>query len=241
MQFGSFLSFGLLKELEILAAENQCVLWIRNQEYDEQVYLSSNYWTLWERDPILLYQKPESWSESLNTVDAEAFSKELIQKRTLINESYTEIYCVKLKNDLQKWFQDRSLHFPIANNKKIIIGCALAVEKKEMLDSQQEEISDKIDLIITKFYRILSFTFPTLPENTPLKDGFLLKKLSKREIQTLKLFLQGYTITQAANAIHLSPRTIENHLTNLKNKLNCDSKSELIMKAMESNWISINL
>ena len=106
---------------------------------------------------------------------------------------------------------------------------------------KQSEISDKLDYVITQFYKIISHSISKSAKKTELKHTNLLKQLSKRELQALKLFLQGYTISQVADVIHLSPRTIEMYLQKLKEKLHCESKSELIMKAIERNWLAINL
>ena len=58
---------------------------------------------------------------------------------------------------------------------------------------------------------------------------------SPREVECAVLFMQGKTIVQAGQALKLSPRTIEFYLNNMKRKLNCRTKSELICKMLESN------
>lgn len=55
-------------------------------------------------------------------------------------------------------------------------------------------------------------------------------RFSKREHDCIKLTLQGQTMVEMAETLDLSPRTIENYLSNLKFKLNCFTKSELILK-----------
>lgn len=53
-------------------------------------------------------------------------------------------------------------------------------------------------------------------------------KLSKREAECLHYLINGKTARETALLIHLSPRTVELHLNNLKEKFNCRKKSELI-------------
>lgn len=52
--------------------------------------------------------------------------------------------------------------------------------------------------------------------------------LTLAESSCLSYFSQGLTAKEIAQVQKLSPRTIENHLQNIKNKLNIHSKSRLI-------------
>jgi len=52
-------------------------------------------------------------------------------------------------------------------------------------------------------------------------------KLSSREKQCLKLFLEGKTAKETAFILSLSSRTVESYFENIKTKLSCWSKSEV--------------
>lgn len=54
------------------------------------------------------------------------------------------------------------------------------------------------------------------------------KFLSKRESECLFYFSRGATMKEIAEYTHLSPRTIEAHLQNIRDKVGCRTKSELI-------------
>lgn len=54
--------------------------------------------------------------------------------------------------------------------------------------------------------------------------------LSKRELQIIPFYIKGLSANQIAKKLYLSPRTIEHYIENLKVKLNCFNKSELINK-----------
>ena len=56
---------------------------------------------------------------------------------------------------------------------------------------------------------------------------------SVREIEVMKLLLEGYSASQIGKEIFLSRRTIEHHLERIKDKLGCTSRAELIQKARE--------
>lgn len=54
-----------------------------------------------------------------------------------------------------------------------------------------------------------------------------------RELECIKEFLNGKTAREIAQALHLSNRTIEHRLDNLKDKLDCNSRSELFCKLLK--------
>lgn len=55
-------------------------------------------------------------------------------------------------------------------------------------------------------------------------------KFTNREFDCAKLLLNGFRIKEIAAIINLSPRTVETHVDNLKMKLDCRDKVELIIK-----------
>ncbi len=54
--------------------------------------------------------------------------------------------------------------------------------------------------------------------------------LSKREVEILAYYSKGLTAREVAAKLFLSQRTVENHLSNIKEKLLCSSRSELFFK-----------
>lgn len=61
-------------------------------------------------------------------------------------------------------------------------------------------------------------------------ENVLFQKLSKREWQCACLLIKGMTAKDIANELKLSFRTIEFYLHNLKYRLHCKNKTELILK-----------
>jgi DNA-binding CsgD family transcriptional regulator len=57
--------------------------------------------------------------------------------------------------------------------------------------------------------------------------------LTRREYDLAKLLVRGGTAKKIANTLHLSHRTVENYLANLKSKFNATSKAELIEKLID--------
>jgi DNA-binding CsgD family transcriptional regulator len=63
--------------------------------------------------------------------------------------------------------------------------------------------------------------------------------LTQREAECMVQFLKGKTVNKTALALQLSPRTVEFYLKNMKRKLNCQTKSELIGKIVETDFMKL--
>lgn len=69
------------------------------------------------------------------------------------------------------------------------------------------------------FYRLLSDDVDNL-------------QFSKRQFDCLLQLVKGMTVKEIGKALNISPRTVEDHLTIIKKRLNCSSRSSLISKAL---------
>lgn len=59
------------------------------------------------------------------------------------------------------------------------------------------------------------------------------KKITKREKEILALIVDGYTSSQIAKLLYISPRTVETHRSNLMQKLEIKNTAGLVRFAME--------
>lgn len=111
------------------------------------------------------------------------------------------------------WYNDQ--------NKVIgIFGCSIILGKHPLADS----LSLVTNLgILNTTENISQFV------GTEIQNDYL----SRRQISCAKLLLSGMTIKQIAAYLNLSPRTVESYVENIKTKLNCRNKTELILKLYE--------
>ncbi|MFN3234580.1 MAG: response regulator transcription factor [Gammaproteobacteria bacterium] len=63
--------------------------------------------------------------------------------------------------------------------------------------------------------------------------------LSERQIEILSLLIRGKTISNIASILQLSPRTVEDYTSVIKDKFYCSSKSELIEKAIDRGYWTV--
>jgi len=61
-----------------------------------------------------------------------------------------------------------------------------------------------------------------------------LERLSDRELQIFKLIGQGQGVRAIAEALFLSPKTVETHKEHIKQKLNLASSNDLLRYAIEA-------
>ena len=58
---------------------------------------------------------------------------------------------------------------------------------------------------------------------------------TQREMECICLLLEGNTLVQVATVLNLSPRTIEFYVRNMKMKLRCQTKDELLEKVQHTD------
>ncbi len=98
----------------------------------------------------------------------------------------------------------------------------------KILDYLQPEINK---LVSNNYHKILKSDDPSkLPVPDQLIDSNTENSLplSKRELDCLELLAKGYSSKKIAQNLNISFRTVEKHLENIKIKLNCNTKDQLI-------------
>ncbi|MHA1344656.1 MAG: LuxR C-terminal-related transcriptional regulator [Promethearchaeota archaeon] len=64
--------------------------------------------------------------------------------------------------------------------------------------------------------------------------------LSKREIEVMKLFLNGKNSKEIAELLFISPKTVENHKYNIMKKLGLKNEIEFVKYAIKKGMINLN-
>ena len=73
------------------------------------------------------------------------------------------------------------------------------------------------------------------------KEQALIEPLTDRELQILTLTGKGFTNKAIGVQLGISDRTVQNHLANIFQKLNAESRTEAVMRAVSLGLISANL
>ncbi len=95
--------------------------------------------------------------------------------------------------------------------------------------------SDNEDLLLNDF----SLLVDAIPIN---RYYFMLDNkqiyLSKREFECVKWLVRGKSATEIAKILSISQKTVQKHIENVKNKMNCYKQSTLIYKLLSENYFS---
>ena len=133
-----------------------------------------------------------------------------------INKEYLELFTLYF-SDQAAQFINLADHIPIP---KDIVEYHLSLKQiqtvdgtKICLDDMEEEFLNKIN---AKYYKIKQ-----------LQQKYF---LSARETQCLELMLENKLAKEIANCLNLTVRTAETYIDNLKKKLHCRSKHEIMVK-----------
>jgi DNA-binding NarL/FixJ family response regulator len=62
--------------------------------------------------------------------------------------------------------------------------------------------------------------------------------LTQREVEVLRLVARGATNQQIANALTISPRTVNTHITNILNKTSCENRTAASAFAVKHNLVT---
>lgn len=101
---------------------------------------------------------------------------------------------------------------------------------------KQSFFPPKIDETISNLKRTLFF------QSIGKKVDWLMSlSFSEREKDILKILKKGKTAKDIASLLHISHRTVEKILENIKNKLHCERRSEIFDRLSEMEQIGINL
>ncbi|MAT41359.1 MAG: DNA-binding response regulator [Anaerolineaceae bacterium] len=74
------------------------------------------------------------------------------------------------------------------------------------------------------------------PDDPPISEA-----LTNRELQVLAHTAKGYTNKAIGMQLGISDRTVQNHLANIFQKMNAESRTEAVMKAVSQGLISTSL
>jgi DNA-binding NarL/FixJ family response regulator len=67
------------------------------------------------------------------------------------------------------------------------------------------------------------------------------EKLTKREMEVLSLVAKGYTNKAIGVQLTISDRTVQGHLAHIFNKLQSNSRTEAVMRAVSLGWLPSDL
>ena len=115
------------------------------------------------------------------------------------------------------------------------VGYLLKEEKTEAIIRAIEEIIEFGGAPMSP--RIARKTMNLLAKATPsVKEAIDTENLSERELQVLKLLVDGLDYKNIAEKLEISPNTIRKHIDNIYKKLHVTSRAQAVTIAVKKKW-----
>ncbi|MCB0317877.1 MAG: response regulator transcription factor, partial [Bdellovibrionales bacterium] len=129
-----------------------------------------------------------------------------------------------------------------ANEAERNIRAALKAGAKGFLPKNAaiDELEFALKSIISgKTYLSPSITESIMSASGSSEEENLVKKLTDRELEILKLIAEGISNKQIGKMLHISSRTVDTHRSNILKKLEVKSNQELVKIAISHNLIDL--
>jgi DNA-binding NarL/FixJ family response regulator len=105
----------------------------------------------------------------------------------------------------------------------------------------QEIIEGVRDVFHGKSVLDVTLTLKLIAKLGGKTESQLIEPLTDRELQILTLTAKGFTNKAIGMQLGISDRTVQNHLANIFQKLNAESRTEAVMRAVSLGLISTNI
>ncbi|MFK7845493.1 MAG: response regulator [Rhodothermales bacterium] len=122
----------------------------------------------------------------------------------------------------------------------ILIQKAIKIGAKGFLNkaATRVKLADAVRTVMKGEIYLESGTALSIAKNHMIGASNPLASLSDRELEIFQLITTGKSTAQAAEILHLSPKTVSNHSSRIKKKLGVSTMAELIRVAIDAGIIS---
>lgn len=239
---------GLKILFEAAAQHANLIFWMRSIDYKKQIYVSETFTKVFGISITTFIANPSSFDSFVIPEDFQSF-KTIDNKRIIktdeIQSDFNYYRIVNMHGQV-KQMCDRS--FPIFDRQGrqvAIAGIAGDITHHIQQDARflrpQQHLVDDINILFAEVnkalgdLKLIANEKPiVLPSQIIANKPYLIDgqhfSVSTRQADCINYALQGKTIKQIARQLNLSPRTVEEHLNILKNKLACSNKVQLVTK-----------
>jgi len=137
--------------------------------------------------------------------------------------------------DIHTYAKDEK-KFLLSNKKPFYLQEKLA----GVIGHAAELTSAKLQQICERLIETDKYFYPTSCKNRSYQiNHYSHTSLTSREQDCLSYLVRGKTMKQMAHLMRISPRTVESHLINIKEKLHCKTKSDLIEVGILQGYLNL--
>jgi DNA-binding NarL/FixJ family response regulator len=78
-----------------------------------------------------------------------------------------------------------------------------------------------------------------LTQGTRYRGEGMVEALTEREMEVLKAVSRGWSNRDVSEALHISPHTVQVHLSNIFGKLGVKTRTEAVLYAIRQGWVNV--
>jgi DNA-binding NarL/FixJ family response regulator len=78
-----------------------------------------------------------------------------------------------------------------------------------------------------------------LTRKTRYQGEGMVEALTEREMQVLSAVARGWSNREVSDALHISPNTVQVHLSNIFGKLGVNTRTEAVLYAIRQGWVEV--
>ncbi len=235
---------------DYLNNQSNTIFWVRDKSFNNQIYLSQSFENNFKLPTETMYKNPMLLYDLLVNEDYD-LTKKLMDSRgdKFTKLSNGDIYFRFINND-NKLIYVKDTGYMLMDDEQKHVGFAGFGQVIPEQQWQQEVTLQKFDdqqnpkkLLRKHVFDVLQRELNLTARNidSSEQDGKQQNKanisfnghvvsLTRREIETLEHLMLGLSAKQTASKMFVSTRTVEFHLNNIKEKVGCRTKIELLSK-----------
>lgn len=228
--------------------QNNAVLWLTSLDNQRQLYISKRFEEIWGVKTQKLYENASSWGEYVHENDKDRVLSQVKNRALTPDKTIKESLLYRILDNHKKIRYLHSSPFLLTSNEDIHIafgGITQELEEGQWItaldkyhNGHMSEMKHHVFNTLNNEIKVLmaitnknfdSRQLPISQDKTIFKNGKAIH-LTEREAQCLHYLSQGKSAKETSTMLHISQRTVEFHLNNVKEKAGCRSKLELLTK-----------
>lgn len=224
--------------------------WVRSPDFQQQIYVSEGFEKVWGQANTKLFEHPLSFVDALIKEDNRDVVKLFENRTSAAKADREQTLLARIKSSDQSIIHWRDSCFCLCDTYGNLLGVAGVGE----VVSQSEwhyDLNGKVvehsplDLLKKSQYArylynekpdSISFSHIEIPCHRVKSQYYVLitpqgeLALTRRELQCVYFLLAGMTAKQTARELKISPRVVEEYLNNVRLKLKCMNKMEIVKR-----------
>lgn len=223
--------------------ETGVVLFMRSRDNQRQLFVSENFKNIWGVESNLLYHNPTAWNDFLFEEDKNRVIQH-VKHRIATPEQITHDklpYRIRDTQGKVRYLDSGAFLLVDQHNTEIgYFGITREVSEQQWfatlksqtsVDNQQQLLKNYLFNVLQNELKLqAAIAAPVNESHIVLKHNQQIVPLTEREKDCLHYLTEGKSSKQTAALMHVSPRTVEFHLNNIKLKAQCRTKLELLGK-----------